>query len=187
MTKFSIISLTENIFQFVFNLDAFKWLHTLKPNRIRAKKSCFSDWSTAGNLLSQESKKKKSCHTGKTDILQTEKARDSQFCPVALQVSISHHGYNYEVIFPHFSLIKRCSIICANFNISPLEIINCFHNTELFKWWGGKKNPTKKPFLKRGDGGEGTIIYELRTWESLALWKEWFLWNLMKWSVQLHC
>lgn len=45
---------------------------------------------------------KKNCHSGKTGILQTKKAQEYQFCPVALQISISHHGYNYAVIFPHF-------------------------------------------------------------------------------------
>lgn len=30
------------------------------------------------------------------------KRHKTQFCPVALQVSISHHGYNSEVIFPIF-------------------------------------------------------------------------------------
>lgn len=40
--------------------------------------------------------------------------------------------FNYEVIFPHLVILKRCSIICANLNKSPLETVN---NTELFKKW----------------------------------------------------
>lgn len=185
MTKFSINSLKENIFQFVFNLDVLKWLHTLKPNRIRAKKKCFSDWSTAGNLPSQESRKGL-VTLAKQVFSKLKRHETPSFAQLLYKFPSAIMVIIMKLSFPIFSIIKRCSIICANFNISPLEIIVSI----ILNYLNGRKTTTtttNKPQLKKRGGECGKIIYDLWTWESFALWKEWFLWKLMKWSVQLHC
>lgn len=108
-------------------------MHTLKPNRISAKKSCFSDWSTAGNLLSQESLSDwQNRYSANWKGTRLNFAQLLYKFPSAIMVVILKLSSPF---FFHHK--KRCSIICANFNISPLETINCFHNTELFKLGGG--------------------------------------------------
>lgn len=58
-----------------------------------------------------------------------------------------------KLSFPIFSIIKRCSIICANFNISPLEIIVSI----ILNYLNGRKTTTttttNKPQLKKKGGG----------------------------------
>lgn len=65
----------------------------------------------------------------KQENLQIEKAQDSQLCPVALNfhlaLMVNILTMKLSLIFSHLKSQKRCSVTCANLNISPLKTVNC--------------------------------------------------------------
>lgn len=150
MTKFSIIFLTENIFQFVFNLDVLKWLHTLKPNRIRAKKLLFWLKHCRKFTLSLESKKG-IVILAKQVFCKLKRHKTPSFAQLLCKFPSAIMVIIMKLSFPIFSIIKRCSIICANFNISPLEIIVSI----ILNYLNGEKKPkpNQKNPRRRGEGG----------------------------------
>lgn len=122
-------------------------MHTLEPNRIRAKKLLFLIEALQEIYSLGNPKKIKKKYTGKTGILlKLKRHKTPNFAQLLCKFPSAIMVIIMKLSFPIFSVIKRCSIICANFNISPLEIINCFHNTELFE---RKKNQQQKIFQRK--------------------------------------
>lgn len=92
------------------------------PTELEAK-SCFSDWSITGKLLLGIKKKESVIILVKHVFCKLKRHRTPNFAQVLHKFPLAFVIIIMKLSFPIFFITKRCSIICANFNISPLEII----------------------------------------------------------------